>query len=158
MAEVDPAQRAAGTVADAAAAPRLVMRGVRKRFDATVALGGVDLEVAKGEVHALVGENGAGKSTLMKVLSGAICADSGDMELDGKPYRPRTPSDARASGVAMIYQELSLAPHMTVAENVALGVEPTRYGFVERERIRDSARRALDTLGQTGIAPDARVA
>src|SRR5918995_5865699 len=86
---------------------RLRMEGVTKRFGATIALGGVDLHVNSGEVLALVGENGAGKSTLMKVLSGAHLADQGEMWLDGKPYRPRNPLDARRAGVGMIYQELS---------------------------------------------------
>src|SRR5204862_1710993 len=97
--------------------PRLEMRGVRKRFGATHALAGVDLLVAPGEVHALLGQNGAGKSTLMKVLSGAIQPDTGDMRIDGAPYAPGGPLEARRAGVAMIYQELSLAPHLTVAEN-----------------------------------------
>src|SRR3982750_3049121 len=100
------------------------MTGVRKRFGATLALGGVDLHVNGGEVLALVGENGAGKSTLMKVLSGAHAPDEGEMWLDGQPYRPRNPLEARKAGVAMIYQELSLAKHLTVAENILLGVEP----------------------------------
>src|SRR5215218_4187109 len=82
---------------------RLRMVGVHKRFGATIALGGVDLHVNGGEVLALVGENGAGKSTLMKVLSGAHLPDEGEMWLDGKPYRPRNPLDARRAGVAMIY-------------------------------------------------------
>src|SRR5687768_3361750 len=102
--------------------PVLRMEGVHKRFGATVALGGVDLSVGAGEVLALVGENGAGKSTLMKVLSGAHQPDDGQMWLDGKPYRPRGPLDARHSGVAMIYQELSLATHLSVMENVLLGM------------------------------------
>src|SRR6185503_19052847 len=96
---------------------RLRMTGVHKRFGATVALAGVDLSVNPGEVLALVGENGAGKSTLMKVLSGAHQPDAGTMTLDGAPYRPRGPLDARRAGVCMIYQELSLARHLSVAEN-----------------------------------------
>src|SRR3954471_24041928 len=89
---------------------RLRMAGVRKAFGATKALAGVDLDVNAGEVLALVGENGAGKSTLMKTLSGAHQRDEGSMWLDGKPYAPRNPLEARRAGVAMIYQELSLAP------------------------------------------------
>src|SRR5215207_9312473 len=89
--------------------PRLRMEGVHKRFGATIALAGVDLEVRAGEVLALVGENGAGKSTLMKVLSGAHRADAGRMFLDGEVFAPRNPLESRRAGVAMIYQELSLA-------------------------------------------------
>ena len=85
------------------AAPlRLEMEGVHKRFGATIALAGVSLAVAPGEVHALVGENGAGKSTLMKVLSGAYKPDAGSMKLDGEPYRPRNPLHARRAGVASL--------------------------------------------------------
>ena len=109
-------------------APRLSMRGIGKRFGATVALEGVELEARRGEVLALVGENGAGKSTLMKVLSGALACDRGEMQLDGDPYAPRSPVEARRAGVAMIYQELALAPHLSVAENVVLGAEPARGG------------------------------
>src|SRR3954454_5791830 len=95
-------------------AARLRMTGVRKRFGATIALGGVDLTVDRGQVLALVGENGAGKSTLMKVLSGAHLPDEGQMWLDAQPYAPRDPLEARRAGVAMIYQELSLAKHLSV--------------------------------------------
>src|SRR5260370_37067949 len=99
------------------------MTGIRKRFGPTEALRGVDLELRAGEIHAQVGENGAGKSTLMKVLSGAVVADAGEMVLDGKPYAPTGPQDARRQGVAMIYQELTLAPHLTVEANIMLGLE-----------------------------------
>src|SRR5436190_21884349 len=84
--------------------PRLQMQGIHKRFGATVALNGVDLSVTNGEVLALVGENGAGKSTLMKILSGAHQSDQGQMLLDGQPYAPRNPLEARRAGVEMIYQ------------------------------------------------------
>src|SRR3954464_4427888 len=96
---------------------RLRLTGVTKRFGSTQALAGVDLELRPGEVHALVGENGAGKSTLMKVLSGAVRPDAGHMLLDGRPYGPAGPDDARRRGVAMIYQELALAPHLSVEAN-----------------------------------------
>src|SRR5215467_7804006 len=102
----------------------LQMRGVRKTFGATVALDGVDLSVASGEICGLVGQNGAGKSTLMAILAGALPPDAGSMSIDGRPYSPGSPSDARRAGVAMIYQELSLAPDLTVAENILLGAEP----------------------------------
>ncbi len=133
--------------------PRLEMAGVHKRFGATVALHDVSIAVRAGEVHALVGENGAGKSTLMKVLSGAIRPDAGSMRLDGQPYRPRDPFAGRQAGVAMIYQELSLAPHLSVEENVLLGMEPTRLGFLRRGEMRERARRALGELGHTEIRP-----
>ena len=134
------------------------MRGIRKAFGATVALDGVDLPSPPGEVCALVGENGAGKSTLMKILSGALAPDAGAMALDGAPYAPRSPLEARRAGVAMIYQELSLAPHLTVMENILLGVEPTRFGLVDRRAdARRWRRAALAQLGHGDIAPDAPV-
>ncbi len=134
------------------------MSGVRKAFGATVALDGVDLAVRAGEVCALVGQNGAGKSTLMAILAGAIRPDGGAMTLDGKPYAPDGPLDARRAGVAMIYQELSLAPHLSVMENISLGGEPTRFGILERGRIRQKAVASLEQLGHPEISPDAFVA
>jgi len=139
------------------APPRLRMTGISKAFGSTRALVDVDLEVRSGEVHALVGENGAGKSTLVKVLSGAIGADAGRMVLDGRPYAPGGPLAARAAGVAMIYQELSLAPHLSVEENVLLGVEPARLGFVRRRSMREHAQQALALLHHPDIHPAARV-
>ncbi len=136
------------------AAPILRMSGIHKRYGALVALGGVDLEVARGELHALVGENGAGKSTLMKVLSGAERADAGTMELAGAPYVPRGPLDALRSGVAMIYQELNLAPDLTVAENLVLGREPSRLGLVDRAARRALTERVLSVLAHPDLAPD----
>jgi ribose transport system ATP-binding protein len=135
----------------------LTLRGVEKRFGAVHALRGVDLDVERGEVHALVGENGAGKSTLMKVLSGALDPDAGRMMLGGEPYRPSGPLDAQRRGVAMIYQELCLAPHLTVAENVVLGREPRRFGLVRTEHARRSAREALLRLGHADLSVDRTV-
>jgi ribose transport system ATP-binding protein len=135
-------------------APRLEMRGIEKRFDATTALAGVDLAVGPGEVCGLVGENGAGKSTLMGILSGAIRADAGQMMLDGQRYAPRDPMAARRAGVAMIYQELSLAPDLSVADNILLGMEPTRFGVLDRAAMRTIASDALAELGRPEIAPD----
>ena len=112
------------------------MQGVCKRFGATVALDEVDLTVRAGEVHALIGENGAGKSTLMKVLSGAHRDDRGKMLLNGQRYAPHHPLAARRAGVCMIYQELSLAPHLSAQKNILLGVEPTWCGLLRhREKV-----------------------
>src|SRR3982750_4424980 len=133
------------------------MRGIRKAFGATVALDGVDLAVAPGEICALVGQNGAGKSTLMAILSGALAPDAGSMTIDDRPFAPRSPIDARRAGVAMIYQELSLAPHLSVMENILLGAEPPRCGLVDWPRMRDMASRALAALGHDDIPADAIV-
>jgi ribose transport system ATP-binding protein len=135
----------------------LRMAGVRKRFGATVALDGVDLAVNTGEVLALVGENGAGKSTLMKVLSGAHPPDEGRMWLGGEPYRPAHPQDARRAGVSMIYQELSLARHLTVMENIVLGMEPCAGPFVKWRETRRRALEAMAQLGRSDIAPETPV-
>ncbi len=137
--------------------PRLEMRGVSKSFGATVALAGVDLRVEAGEVHALIGENGAGKSTLMKILSGAIRPDRGEMRLSGAPFRPRNPADGRRAGVAMIYQELSLAPHLNVMENIVLGAEPARAGLLRRDEMRRRAAEALRRIGHARLPLDAPV-
>jgi len=133
------------------------MRGVRKAFGATLAVDGVDLSVEAGDVCALVGQNGAGKSTLMAILSGAVRPDAGTMMLDGAPYAPREPLDARAAGVAMIHQELSLAPHLTVMENIGLGMEPARMGLIRWRDMRKGAADALTELGHPEIRPNAIV-
>src|SRR5947209_5167537 len=133
------------------------MTGIAKRFGSTQALRGVDLELRPGEVHALVGENGAGKSTLMKVLSGAVAADAGRMLLDGKSYTPRGPQDARRHGVAMVYQELTLAPHLSVEANVMLGLESTRFGFLQSTEHRRRVQEALAVLQHPEIQPDSPV-
>lgn len=139
------------------ASVRLRMEGIRKRFGATVALDGVDLEVRAGEVHALIGENGAGKSTLMKVLAGAHLPDEGRMWLDSELYQPRTPADGRHAGVAMIYQELSLAQHLSVMENIMLGLEPTVGPFIRWDEIRRKAADALRQIGRPDIPLDIQV-
>ena len=133
------------------------MAGVRKAFGATIALDGVDLVVGPGEVHALIGENGAGKSTLMKVLSGAIVPDGGAMRIDGEPYAPAGPLEARRRGIAMIYQELNLAPHLSVADNVMLGIEQSRFGLLRREAMRRRVQAALAELRHPDIRPEVRV-
>jgi ribose transport system ATP-binding protein len=137
--------------------PLLQMSGIKKRFGATLALAGVDLQVDAGEVLALVGENGAGKSTLMKVLSGAHAPDGGSMELAGQPYTPKNPLEARVCGVAMIYQELSLAPDLSVMENILLGVEPHRSGLLRRKEMCNTTREALRQVGLSHVAPETLV-
>ncbi|HUR44441.1 MAG TPA: sugar ABC transporter ATP-binding protein, partial [Candidatus Saccharimonadales bacterium] len=134
---------------------RLRMTGVQKSFGATRALRNVSLEVAPGEVHALIGENGAGKSTLMKVLSGACLPDAGQIVLDGQAFVPATPLHARRCGIEMIYQELTLAPHLSVEENILLGEEPSRLGWLNRKKRSELARAALGKLNHQNIPLDA---
>lgn len=128
-------------------APTLQVSGIRKSFGATHALRSISFALQPGEVHALIGENGAGKSTLMKILSGAHRADAGTMELQGRPYLPSDPHDARRKGVAMIYQELNLALHLTAQENILLGAESATAGWIDRAA---SQQRARDVVAQLG--------
>ena len=130
------------------AKPLLTMSGVSKRYGPTVALEGVSLEARPGRVLALIGENGAGKSTLMKVLAGAVRPDAGAMTLAGAPYAPPGPTAARDAGVAMIYQELNLAPDLSVEDNLLLGRERTRFGLLNRGEQRRRCRAALAELGR----------
>ncbi|SMC49012.1 ABC transporter [Rhizobium sp. RU36D] len=130
----------------------LEMRDISKTFGVTKALSGVSLTVYPGEVHALMGENGAGKSTLMKILSGAYTADPGGaVVINGQPVTLSDPLKAKAHGIAVIYQELSLAPNLTVAQNMFLGNEPSRFGLTDRAEMR---RRAEPILRQLGIGFD----
>jgi ribose transport system ATP-binding protein len=133
---------------------RLRIADLRKSFEGVHALRGVSLEVGPGEVHAVIGENGAGKSTLMKALSGALVPDGGEMFLDGAKYAPGNPHHARACGIAMIYQELILAPHLSVEENILLGSEPRRFGFVDQKRRSAQAREALAQLNRADLPLD----
>ncbi|HEX2779203.1 MAG TPA: sugar ABC transporter ATP-binding protein, partial [Gemmatimonadaceae bacterium] len=107
-----------------------------------------------GEVHALIGENGAGKSTLMNILSGWHPPDSGTMHFGDAPYEPRGPADARRRGIAHIHQELALCPHLTVAENIVLGAEPARAGWIDRRARRARAEALLAELGQHDLDPE----
>ncbi len=128
--------------------PVLQMRGISKRYPGARALDNASLEVRAGEVHVILGENGAGKSTLMKILSGAVRADSGEILLDGRPVDLSNPLKARRLGISTIYQELSLVPHLSVAENIFLGKTPARWGgVVDFRRMRADARHILDGLG-----------
>jgi ABC-type sugar transport system ATPase subunit len=131
----------------------LVMRGIRKSFDVTEALRGVDFASQRGEVHAIVGENGAGKSTLMKILSGAIARDSGEILLDGAPVDVSTPLAAHRLGIRAVYQEFSLVPHLSVAENILLGqMPPSRLpGCVDWNQAYRRAEAILRSIGFVGI-------
>jgi ribose transport system ATP-binding protein len=141
-----------------AAGPVLEMRNISKTFGSARALTNVSLTVYPGEVHALMGENGAGKSTLMKVLSGAYLADAGGSILvNGRPAVAGDPIKARANGIAVIYQELSLAPNLTVVQNMFLGAEPSRFGLVDRGDLRKRAEPILKRLG-IGFGPNTLVA
>ncbi len=120
------------------------LRSIEKRFGPVHALRGVDFQLRRGEVHALLGQNGAGKSTLIKILSGAHRHDTGSILVNGKPVVFNSPTDSRAAGLAMVYQELSLVPSLSVAANIFLGREPTNMlGVVDRKAIRNSAREFL---------------
>ncbi len=130
------------------AEPRLKVENIKVRFGGTVALDGVDFSVAPGEIVALIGENGAGKSTLMKVLSGAVLPNEGSMQLDGKSFAPHNPEDARHSGIAMIYQELSLPATLTVQDNIFLGMEISKGWVLDRGKMREVAQTALQDLGR----------
>jgi ribose transport system ATP-binding protein len=135
------------------ASPLLAVRGLTKRFAATLALDGVDLELRAGEVHALLGENGAGKSTLIKLLAGVHRRDGGTIEWRGSPADP----SSAPLPIAFIHQDLGLVDTMTVAENVAVTAGyPRRLGLIDWKRAREQAREALAQLGG-GIDPDARV-
>ena len=130
-----------------ASAPLLSARGIGKRFPGVIALDSVDFTVRSGEIHALLGENGAGKSTLIKVLTGVHSADSGEITLDGRRISPRSPSDAEACGISTVYQEVNLVPSLSVAENLTLGRQPGRFGFINWRSTRRHAQQALSRLG-----------
>ena len=132
--------------------PILKMTGISKRFPGVLALENVHLEVGPAEIHALLGENGAGKSTLLKILSGAHPADAGTIELFGRPVAFATPHDAQRAGVVTIYQEFTLAPDMTIAENVFIGREPGSRLFVSWRRLADETRAIIDRIGKGAVS------
>ncbi len=134
--------------------------GITKRFGALVAVEDCAFDLARGEVHALLGSNGCGKSTLCKVMAGTLAADAGTVLLDGHPTTFRGPLDARRGGIATVYQELSLIPTLTVAANIALGTEPAgRLGTVDRAALRTRAEALIGSVGAlaAGLDPDALV-
>ena len=126
----------------------LAALGLAKSFPGVRALDGVDFELQSGEVHALVGENGAGKSTLGKIVAGVFPPDQGELALKGEPVAFRSPREALGRGIALVAQEVALVPQRSVAENVFLGAEPRRFGFIRR----------LNDSPAVGIAADRLVA
>src|SRR5882724_680924 len=133
------------------------LTNINKRFGATIALDQVNIQFRAGEVHALIGENGAGKSTLMNILAGHLRPDSGSITIDGKPFIPSNPTDSRRRGIALIHQELSLCGHMTVAENIMLGMEPSNVGWIDQQKMRDRTLEVLRTFPHSEIQPESRV-
>ena len=137
-------------------APALEIRGMAKAFPGVQALRGVSFAVGSGEVHAVVGENGAGKSTLMKILAGALAPDQGSFLVGGRVMPSFSPEASRRAGVAIIYQEFNLIPHLSVADNICLGREPGAAGWIDRRGVRAVARRWLSEL-EAGVSPEAEV-
>ena len=137
--------------------PLLTMTGVCKRFPGVQALQDATLEVSPGEVHVLLGENGAGKSTLMKVLCGQYAADNGKIAFGDRTIAPESPIEAERLGLVIIHQELNLIPGLTVAENIFLGREPTRGGFILGEVMRETSGKLLRRV-RCNVDPDTPVA
>ncbi|WP_232006277.1 sugar ABC transporter ATP-binding protein [Mycobacterium sp. 852013-50091_SCH5140682] len=133
------------------------MRGIRKSFGTNEVLRGVDFDLERGEVHALLGGNGAGKSTLMKILQGVHRPDAGDISVDGAPVEINSPGDATRAGIGMVFQEFSLIPSLSVADNIFLGREPRRFGLVDDDEMNRRARTLLDQMG-ADLDPRRRVA
>ena len=133
--------------------PLLQVHGLVKHFGPVVALSRGELEVRAGEIHALIGENGAGKSTVVKILAGVYQPTAGTLTLGGEPFVPRSPAEARDAGVAVIYQEPTLFPDLSVAENVFMGRMPRAGAFVSRRQMRQRTSELLALLG-VEIDPD----
>src|SRR5919106_3634652 len=131
----------------------LEMRDVHKRFGGVVALAAASLSAERGELHALVGPNGSGKSTLTKTLTGVVEADRAEIRLGGRPAAFRNPREAQAHGITAVYQDLSLVGDLTVAQNVALGIEPTRLGFVDHAGQDRRAREVLERFASAFDGP-----
>ena len=136
--------------------PLLELRGITKRFPGIVANDHVDFELAKGEVHALLGENGAGKSTLMNILYGLYHPDEGEVRLRGEPVRIDSPNAAIEHGIGMVHQHFMLIPVMTVAENIVLAVEPRKGPFLDLDAAEKRVRELSERFG-LAVRPDARI-
>ena len=136
----------AGGIEQKVATPLLEVTALSKGFPGVKALDAVDLTVQSGEIHALMGENGAGKSTLIKVLTGVFPRDAGETRLDGQIIAPKSPREAEGLGISTVYQEVNLIPHLSVAENICLGRQPTWLGAIRWGAITKRARAALARL------------
>jgi ribose transport system ATP-binding protein len=137
--------------------PMLEMSGVSKRFGGVQALSEVDFACRTGQIHALLGENGAGKSTLIKIMAGVVQPDAGRMTLEGREVQFGTPREANDAGIACIFQELSLMPHLSVADNIAITDPPRRWGFIDGRAQRRIAEEALARAGAEDVNPSAPV-
>lgn len=138
-------------VSGSAAAPILEVSGITKAYGHVVALKDVSLELHAGEIHALVGDNGAGKSTLVKIVAGAIQADRGEIMVRGRSMQFHKPDDAFAAGIATVHQNLALVGARSIAENLFLGSEPTRFGVVRARQMRSESLAILRQLDQQNI-------
>jgi ABC-type sugar transport system ATPase subunit len=147
-----------GVADNTSAEPVVALRNASKAYGPNKALTDVTLELRPGEVMCLAGENGAGKSTLIKILTGAIRRDTGDYLIDGKDVGSPTPSQAREAGIGVVYQELSLLPDLSVAENLLMSRLPARRGITRPREARQQARTMLERVGLEGLDPDTLVA
>ena len=146
----------AARAATAPHVPRIQLQGIVKTFPGVRALDGVDLEIAAGEVHVLFGENGAGKSTIINIIAGVLRPDGGSYAYEGKAVSGLTPHQARELGISAVFQEFSLVPELTVEQNIFLGREPVRAGFIDRRRMREKSLEVLARLGFK-LEPQARI-
>ncbi len=140
-----------------AATPLLELRGVAKRYGAVTALADGQLRCRAGSIHAVMGENGAGKSTLIKIIAGVVAPSEGEIVLDGAPVTFHGPSDAQARGIVCVFQELSLLPDLSVADNIGITAPPRRFGLIDRAAQRREAERLLALVGCEGVDPGERV-
>jgi len=139
------------------APPLLELRGVAKQYGGVSALAGVDFACTAGTIHAVLGENGAGKSTLIKIIVGVVAPDHGEILLDGKPIRFASPQQAMDVGIVCVFQELSLMPDLSVADNICITDPPRRFGLIDRKAQRRRAAELLATVGCADINPEERV-
>ncbi len=135
----------------------LELRGVAKRYGGVTALDGVDFACDRGSIHAVLGENGAGKSTLIKIIAGVVQPDQGEIALEGKPLRFDSPSSANLAGIVCIFQELSLMPDLSVADNISIANPPRRFGMIDQRAQRRRAEALLEQVGCGDINPLERV-